>query len=213
MKETEKQSTSKGKRRMIPSKINRNKLYGFVIVCMVIGSIIAIFSITFFPSNEDGFSELMLLTYDSVEEEYEAEVYPFFIYRLLNISIYFMVRNFENKVTYYQLQIKATKLSQNVSTVNPLSTNFCYIMYSNNTYEKILPPATNSEKKESGVFDGDYIWNPTIVTLYINAFIDLVLEGESEVKIVFELWKFNTLTDNFQYTGVFTFLELDIRWS
>lgn len=213
MKRTEKQSTSKGKRRMIPSKLDRSKLYGFVIVCLVIGSIIAIFSITFFPSTEDGFSELMLLTYDPIEEEYEAEVYPFFIYRTRDISIYFMVKNFENKVTYYQLQVKATKLTQNVSTLSPLSIDLCYIMYPNSTYEKILSPATNAEKKESGIIDGEYIWNPTSIDLYLNAFIDLVLEGESYVKIVFELWKFNTITENFQYTGVFTFLELIIRVS
>ena len=213
MKKSDRQSSIKGKKKLFPSKSKMNKLYTFVIVCLVIGSIIAIFSITFFPSTDEGFSELMLLTYDPAEEEYEAEVYPIFIYRTRDISIYFVVKNFENKVAYYQLQVKATKLSQNVSTVFPLPTNSSFLMYSNNTYEKILPPATNAEKKESGKIEGDYIWSPTIVNLYMNLSIDLMLNWESNVKIVFELWKFNTLTESFQYTGVFTFLELLIRVS
>ena len=213
MKKTEKQSSNEWKKRLIPSKLTRDRLYGFAIVCLVIGSMIAIFSITFFPSTGDGFSELMLLTYDPVEEEYEAEVYPFFIYRTRDISIFFMVKNFENKVTYYQLQVKATKLTQNISTSDPLSTDSCFTMYPNNTFEKILAPATNAEKKESGISEGEYIWNPTSVDLYMNTSIDLVVEWETNVKIVFELWKFNTLTENFQYTGVFTFLELFIRVS
>ncbi len=213
MKEAKKKPISKGKKQLFLSKLNKNRLYGLVITCIVIGSVIAIFSVTFFPTSKNGFSELMLLTYDPIEEEYEAEAYPFFIYRVHNISIYFVVKNFENKVTYYQLQVKATKLSQNISTVTPLSTNFCYIMYQNNTFEKILSPASNAEKKESGTLDGEYIWDPTSIELYLNGFIDIVIEWESDLKIVFELWKFDTLTENFQYTGIFTFLELRIRWS
>ena len=213
MRKSEKESISNNKKRIFSSKINTNRLYAYIIVCIVIGSVIAIFSVTFFSATEDGFSELMLLTYDPVEEEYEAEVYPFFIYRLYNISIYCVVKNFENLAVYYQLQVKATKLSQNISTVTPLSTNFCYIMYPNKTFEKILSPASNAEKKESGTLIGGYIWGPTAVELYLNGFIDIVIEWDTEVKIVFELWKFNTMTESFEYTGVFTFLELIIRWS
>ena len=213
MRETEKQPMNKRKKLAFPSNIDKNKLFGLLIACIVVGSVITIFSVTFFPTTEDGFSELMLLTYDPIEEEYEAEAYPFFIFRLYNISIYFVVKNFENKATYYQLQVKATKLTQNISTVTPLSTNFCYIMYPNDTFEKILSPATNAEKKDSGTLDGEYIWGPTSTDLYLNGFIDIVINWETEVKIVFELWKFDTITESFMYTGVFTFLELIIRWS
>lgn len=201
------------KKRQFPLKINKERLYGPIIILIIVVSIITIISLTFFPSSQEGFSELTLLTYNSSEDTYEAENYPFFIYRLRNISIHFIAKNFENKVTYYQLQIKATKLTQNLSTLSPLSTGYYYSMYSNNTYEKILSPATNTEKKESEDIDSHYIWSPTVVILYLNAFIDLMLDGESELKIVFELWKFNTQSNEFQYSGVFTFLELDIRWS
>ena len=213
MKKTEKQPMNKKRKLSFSSYVNKNKLYGLLIACIIVGSVITIFSVTFFPTTEDGFSELMLLTYGPIEEEYKAEVYPFFIFRLYNISIYFAVKNFENKATYYQLQVKATKLSQNISMVTPLSTNLCYIMYPNSTFEKILSPATNTEKRDSGTLDGEYTWGPTSVDLYLNGFIDIVIDWDTEVKIVFELWKFNTLTESFEYTGVFAFLELIIRWS
>ncbi|MHA1260369.1 MAG: DUF1616 domain-containing protein [Candidatus Heimdallarchaeaceae archaeon] len=115
----------------------------FALATIIIFSMVIVF---FSPSSQDGFSELSLLTYNEEENRFVSSNYPSFLYRIRNVTVYFMVRNFENKVTYYQLQIKVTKLSQNISLVDPLSLDKCALLYRNNTFEKILPPANNREK-------------------------------------------------------------------
>ena len=189
-------------------KINTKKAITLVIVVSTIGAIIAITSIVFFPNQRNGFSELSLLTYDALEETYVANNYPNQISLSDNITIFFMVKNFENIVTYYQLQIKVTKISQNISLEHPLSLSNSKLLYSNETYEKILSPATKSEKEEEGEQTGYYIWGPVNTTLFMNSTLATILGGDDSLKIVFELWRFNSLIDDFQYSGIFTFLEL-----
>ncbi|MHA1201197.1 MAG: DUF1616 domain-containing protein [Candidatus Heimdallarchaeaceae archaeon] len=189
-------------------KINQNKIITLVIVVFTIGAIVAITSIVFFPNQQNGFSELSLLTYNAAEETYVANNYPNQISQSDNVTIYFMVKNFENRITYYQLQIKVTKISQNISLEHPLSLSNSKLLYSNETYEKILSPATKSEKEEEGVETGQYIWGHVNTTLFMNNTLATILGGEDSLKIVFELWKFNSLIDDFQYSGIFTFLEL-----
>ena len=77
------------------------------------------------------------------------------------------------------------------------------------SFEKILSPATNAEKKETGTFTGDYIWGPTEITLFVNSEVVSGIVSPNFIKIVFELWEYNLEIEDFQYTGVFTFLELD----
>lgn len=190
------------------SKINQNKIITLVIVVSTIGAIVAITSIVFFPNQQNGFSELSLLTYNAAEETYVANNYPNQISQSDNVTIFFMVKNFENRITYYQLQIKVTKISQNISLEHPLSLSNSKLLYSNETYEKILSPATKSEKEEEGVETGQYIWGHVNTTLFMNNTLATILGGEDSLKIVFELWKFDSLIDDFQYSGIFTFLEL-----
>ena len=189
-------------------KINPKKIITLVIVVSTIGAIIAIASIVFLPNQQNGFSELSLLTYDAAEETYVANNYPNQISLSDNITIFFMVKNFENKITYYQLQIKVTKISQNISLEHPLSLSNSKLLYSNETYEKILSPATKSEKEGEGEQTGQYIWSPVNTTLFMNNTLATILGGDDSLKIVFELWRFNSLIDDFQYSGIFTFLEL-----
>ncbi len=189
-------------------KIDQNKIVTLVIVFCTIGAIVAITSIVFFPNQQNGFTELSLLTYNAAEETYVANNYPNQISQSNNVTIYFMVKNFENKITYYQLQIKVTKISQNISLEHPLSLSNSKLLYSNETYEKILSPATKSEKEEEGAQTGQYIWGHVNTTLFMNNTLATILEGDDSLKIVFELWKFNSLIDDFQYSGIFTFLEL-----
>lgn len=191
-----------------PPKINPNKIITLVIVVSIIGAIVAITSIVFFPNQQNGFSELSLLTYNAAEETYVANNYPNRISQSDNVTIFFMLKNFENKITYYQLQIKVTKISQNISLEHPLLLSNSKLVYSNETYEKILSPATKGEKEEKGVQTGQYIWGPVNTTLFMNSTLATILGGDDSLKIVFELWRFNSLIDDFQYSGIFTFLEL-----
>ncbi len=192
-------------------KINPKKIMTLVIVFSTIGAIIAIASIVFLPNQQNGFSELSLLTYNAAEETYVANNYPNQISLSDNITMFFMVKNFENKITYYQLQIKVTKISQNISLEHPLSLSNSNLLYSNETYEKILAPATINEKEEEGEQIGDYIWSPVNTTLFMNNTLAVILGGDDSLKIVFELWKYNSLIEDFQYSGIFTFLELSFN--
>jgi uncharacterized membrane protein len=189
-------------------KINPKKIVTLVIVVSTIGAIVAITSVVFFPNQQNGFSELSLLTYNAANETYVANNYPSQISLSDNITIFFMVKNFENKITYYQLQIKVAKISQNISLEKPLSLSNSKLLYSNETYEKILSPATKNEKEEEGVQTGEYIWGPVNTTLFMNDTLATILGTNDNLKIVFELWRFNSLIDDFQYSGIFTFLEL-----
>ena len=189
-------------------RINSDKLITLILVVVTLGAIIAIAGITFFPGQQNGFAELSLLMYDGVEETYVANNYPEVISQSNNVTVYFMVKNFENEVIYYQVQIKVTQITQNVSLTEPLSLSDSKLLYGNETYEKILSPATNSEKEENDVLSGPYVWGPMNVTLFMNSTLGLILGGDDSLKIVFELWKFDTITDTFQYSGIFTFVEL-----
>jgi len=102
-----------------------------------------------------------------------------------------------------------TKLSQNISLENPLSLSNSKLLYSSETYEKILSPALKSEKEEEGVQTGEYVWGPVNTTLFMNDTLATVLGTNDNLKIVFELWRFNSLIDDFQYSGIVTFLELN----
>lgn len=188
-------------------KIDPKKIITLIIVVSTIGAIVAITSIVFFSNQQNGFSELSLLTYNAADETYVANNYPNQISQSDNVTIFFMLKNFENKVIYYQLQIKITTISQNISLEVPLSPSNSKLLYSSETYEKILSPATKSEKEEEGVQTGPYIWGPVSTTLFMNSTLTTILGGDDNLKIVFELWKFNSLSDDFQYSGIFTFLE------
>ena len=184
------------------------KILTFFLVFLVISSVLTIVIVIFIPLSEEGFSELSLYVYREDLDSYVTYGYPAGIYTDSNISTFFVVKNFENKVTYYQIQIKLTKLSQNLSIIYPLSSSLSYQMYPNDTFEKILSYATAEQKNEPSQFNAPYIWEPTNTTLFINGDNLLFLGGERSIKIVFELWKFNTNEDKFVYSGIFTFLEL-----
>ena len=183
-------------------KINPKKIVTLVIVVSTIGAIVAITSVVFFPNQQNGFSELSLLTYNAANETYVANNYPSQISLSDNITIFFMVKNFENKITYYQLQIKVAKISQNISLEKPLSLSNSKLLYSNETYEKILSPATKNEKEEEGVQTGEYIWGPVNTTLFMNDTLATILGTNDNLKIVFELWRLNSLIDDFLSTPV-----------
>ena len=191
-------------------EFNATKIITPLIIFATIGSIFIIIGFVFFSPTQEGFSELSLLMYDDEAETYVFEGYPINVLSSVNRTVFFMIKNFEDKVTYYQLQVKATKLAQNTSTISPLSTSQSHLMYSNDTFEKILSPAKRNEKESNRQFNGHFIWEPTNVTLFVNPQIESVLESENEMKIVFELWEFETGTGQFVYSGVFTFLEIDV---
>lgn len=186
----------------------KKKLLTLSFFSILIISIIAIASSVFFQTSNGDLSEMSLLTYNSSSQIFEADRYPDTLEAGENETIFFMVKNFENIVKYYQVQIKATKISQYITYEYPLNSTNSYTLYKNDTYEKILSPATTSEKKDSKTFSGDYIWGPVNVTIYSNSLLEAVLEGEEYVKIAFELWEFDTISSSFIYSGIFTLLEL-----
>ncbi len=196
----------------INSKLSQrqvNRLITLSIILVIVASTLGISSSIFLHKTTDGYSELSLLMYDSFSETYVADNYPEQIYSDSNVSVYFIVKNYENVVIYYQLQIKIVELTQNVSSLQPILTSSSFILYENNTFEKIISPATNAEKKETESFDGDFLWGPTEIILFINSEVVSGIVSPNFLKIVFELWEYNTKTSEFQYTGIFTFLELD----
>ncbi len=200
--------TENKKPKNIFHNLNLEKMVAFGLAVLVISSVLIIVFVIFIPASDEQFSELSLYIYREDLETYVTYGYPAGLYTDRNASIFFVVKNFENKVVYYQLQVKLTLLSQNLSTFVPLSSSSSYQMYPNDTYEKILPYATKAEKESPSQFSDHYIWEPTNTTLYLNEDILLFLGGDRSIKIVFELWKFNTDEDTFVYSGVFTFLEL-----
>ncbi|MHA1952888.1 MAG: DUF1616 domain-containing protein [Candidatus Heimdallarchaeaceae archaeon] len=200
--------TENKKPKNIFHNLNLEKMVALGLAILVISSVLIIVFVIFMPASNEQFSELSLYIYREDLETYVTYGYPAGLYTDRNASIFFVVKNFENKVVYYQLQVKLTLLSQNLSTFVPLSSSSSYQMYPNDTYEKILSHATKAEKESPSQFSDHYIWEPTNTTLYLNDDILLFLGGERSIKIVFELWKFNTDEDTFVYSGVFTFLEL-----
>lgn len=190
------------------SNFQKKQLITTLVFTLLIISIIAIATSIFVPDSDIGFSELSLLTYNESSQSFEAKGYPYQLDSGENITIFFMVKNFENVVKYYQIQIKVTKISQEITYKTSLNSSNSFSLYENNTFEKILSPATDKEKKDIGVFSGDYIWGPINVTLYSNSQVESVLEGEEQMKIVFELWEFKSIQSSFEYSGIFTFLEL-----
>ena len=190
------------------NNLNLEKIMAYGLAVIIISSILIIVFVIFIPLPDEGFSELSLYVYRDDLDDYITYGYPAGLYSNRNESIFFVVKNFENKVVYYQLQIKLTKLSQNLSTEFPLSSSLSYLMYPNNTFEKILSHATKDEKESPNQYYDHYIWEPTNSTLFLNSDILLFLEGERSIKIVYELWKFNSDEKKFEYSSVFTFLEL-----
>ncbi len=198
--------TSLSKKKLSPVK--KKRFFTITIFSILIITIISIASSIFFPFSSNGFSELSLLMYNETSQTFEADGYPYVLESGENISLFFMVKNFENEIKYYQIQIKATKISQNATAEYPLDEFNSYLLNENETYEKILSPATEIEKRESGVFSGDYIWGPISVVLSSNAQLEAILDGDNYMKIVFELWEFDTSSSSFEYSGIFTFLQL-----
>lgn len=171
--------------------------------------IVATFAAVFFTSlPENDFSELSLLMYDSTENSFLATNYPTVINTDQNETIFFMVKNYESKVKYYQVRVKITELSRTISLDFPVPPPECYILYNQDTFEKILPSATKAEKEEANTIEADYIWGPTPISLYVNENIKQFLGENNLFKVVFELWSFNTTAGQFQYSGLVVFLEL-----
>lgn len=171
--------------------------------------IVATFAAVFFTSlPENDFSELSLLMYDSTENSFLATNYPTVINTEQNETIFFMVKNYGSKVNYYEVRVKITELSQIISLDFSVPLSECYMLYAQNTFEKILPSATKAEKEVAKTIEADYIWGPTSISLYVSENIKQFLGENNQFKVVFELWSFDTTAGQFQYSGVAVFLEL-----
>lgn len=177
-----------------------------VITSLIIVSTFAAVFFTSLPEND--FSELSLLMYDSTENSFLATNYPTVINTDQNETIFFMVKNYGSKVNYYEVRVKITELSQIISLNLSVPPSECYMLYVQNTFEKILPSATKAEKEIAKTIEADYIWGPTSISLYVNENIKQFLGENNQFKVVFELWIFDTTAGQFQYSGVAVFLEL-----
>ncbi len=180
--------------------------FAIVITSLVIVSTFAAVFFTSFPEND--FSELSLLMYDSTENSFLATNYPTVINTDQNETIFFMVKNYGSKVNYYEVRVKITELSQIISLNLSVPPSECYMLYVQNTFEKILPSATKAEKEIAKTIEADYIWGPTSISLYVNENIKQFLGENNQFKVVFELWIFDTTAGQFQYSGIAVFLEL-----
>ncbi|MHA2308644.1 MAG: DUF1616 domain-containing protein, partial [Candidatus Heimdallarchaeaceae archaeon] len=121
--------TENKKPKNIFHNLNLEKMVALGLAILVISSVLIIVFVIFMPASNEQFSELSLYIYREDLETYVTYGYPAGLYTDRNASIFFVVKNFENKVVYYQLQVKLTLLSQNLSTFVPLSSSSSYQMY------------------------------------------------------------------------------------
>lgn len=196
------------KKKPLITRLDSNKVITLILILVTVGATITIASVVFFQDNQDGFSELSLLMYDSTSGTYIADNFPERLNQFSNVTVFFVVKNYENLVTYYQVQIKVTQIDQVVSSDYPLPTTQSGQLYNNKTFEKILSPANSKEKNEEAEFTDHYVWGPVNTTLYLNLSLISAFGGGISLKMVFELWKFDPQAENFYYSGVFNFLEI-----
>ena len=95
-----------------PRNLNIDKIVGIGLTILVLTSVFVIVFVVFIPVKHEGFSELSLYVYRDDLETYITYGYPAGLYTDRNESIFFVVRNFEDKATYYQIQIKLKIWSQ-----------------------------------------------------------------------------------------------------
>ena len=185
---------------------NKKFKKSLLIVAMISVFLITIFSLI--KLGNEGYSELSILMYSSDNKTYIAANYPKVLNSDKNVSIFFIVKNFHEIPIYYQVQIKITTINQTISIKEPLSSKKSHLLYPNNTYEKILPPATKQEKLNSTDLFAPYVWSPTNVTLFFEPRFSDILNGSNMLKIVIELWEFDVDKGTFVYSGVFVYLKL-----
>ena len=150
---------------MTVRSLSNKKFKKFLLIIAMI-TVFLVMSISLIKQGNEGYSELAILMYDADNKTYVATNYPKILNSDKNVSVFFIVKNFQEVPTYYQVQVKITAINQTLSIKEPLSLRNSHLLYPNETFEKILPPATKQEKLNSTVLFAPYVWSPTNVTLF-----------------------------------------------
>ncbi len=191
----------------IKSHFNKNR--GFLTIISIglsVMFIIALVFATLLPPSNPGFSELSLLMFNEEAEQYEPLGFPKVLNRGTNETVYFMVRNFEQTVKYYQLRITVVRQDVELSSHHPISEQLHYKLYDDKKFEKILPFGQRSDIENVDIFSGDHVWGPQLVDLYADNTLHSLFGNSAKISIVFELFAYSSRSGTFLYTGLFTFL-------
>lgn len=172
-----------------------------VLVFTIIGIIIS--SILMFtpPISGEEYSELGLLTYDESENKYKAEDYPSsVIYNQTtgyseNITLYILLGNHFNTAQFYEVRLKIGVQSVIIDE-NSFGTNETTYFLEEFWLQRILKI--------------DQQWGPNNETKFNFQFNSTIISeiglDSNGYKIIFELWKWNSQLNDFDYTGVFVYL-------
>ncbi len=172
-----------------------------VLVLTIIGILVSTVLMFTPPISGEDYAELGLLTYDAIEDKYEAENYPTtMLYSHSsgvseNISLYILLGNHYDRAKFFEVRLKfglqSVLINQDV-----YGTNDTTYFHQAHWKQKVLSVGEQ--------------WTPSKETEFKFQFTEEILDklGTSSTgyKIIFELWEWNSQLDDFSYTGVHTYL-------
>jgi hypothetical protein len=182
-------------------EVNFRLVAQIVMVLALIGILVTTIMIFTPPMGGSGFSELSILTYNDIDELYEADNFPTsVVYNQTeglseNTTLYFMVSNQYRIAKFYEVRLKIGLYS---------------LIIDEDTFGSNISTYFYKEHWKSKVLTKEQQWGPntqTEVTFTFNSTIITHLGYEANgYKIIFELWEFDTTENIFVYSGVFVYL-------
>jgi len=187
--------------------LDKTKLVA-IIITMIACSAIFI-TIIYLPNKSSfNFSELIIFEYDNNVEEFQVFNYTTTLEINETKQIYFIVKNFNSKVIYYQVRIKISNLILRNHTTEDLS--FVYL-YDVNTFKTFLIPDTDITVPNSKIASTEKNkWGPISTTLFISEENFMFFGNETTLFFIFEIWTFNTNISDFTSTDIFVVLPVNI---
>jgi hypothetical protein len=182
-------------------EVNFRLVAQIVMVLTLIGILVTTIMIFTPPLGGSGYSELSVLTYNEVDELYEADNYPTnVVYNQTeglseNITLFFMVNNQHKAAKFFEVRLKIGLYS---------------LIIDEDTFGSNTSTYFYEEHWKSKILDKNQQWGPnpqTEVTFTFNSTILTQLGYEvNGYKIIFELWEFDSSENNFTYSGIFVYL-------
>lgn len=182
-------------------EVNFRLVAQIVMVLTLIGILVTTIMIFTTPLGGGGFSELSILTYNEVDELYEADNYPTnVVYNQTeglseNITLFFMVNNQHRVAKFFEVRLKIGLYSLIVDE-NSFGSNTSTYFYEEHWKSKVLDK--NQHWGPNSLTETTFIFDSTILTQ-----LGYEVNG---YKILFELWQFDSSTNNFVYSGIFVYL-------
>ncbi|MEA2070518.1 MAG: hypothetical protein U9O98_04430 [Asgard group archaeon] len=172
-----------------------------VMILGIIGIIVASILIFTPPVGDEGYAELGLLTYNDSTQEFEATNYPTEVdYNTTtgqsnNITLYVVIGNYYDEAKFFEVRLKIG-LQDVLINEETYGTEENSFNYAEKDIYRILGPNKQWGPNENTKFE--FAINSTIIS-------DVGIH-ENGYKLIFELWEWNSSSDNFTYTGIFAYL-------